>query len=85
MPDDLFGERIIMLNKEKVRPFANAKSNEFLRETVLMNITSLWQCRAAYLHATSAAVHGSWHAIVDRFPDVLLLVKHFIKDSVFKL
>lgn len=41
MADDRFGERIILLNKEKIRPSANAKSDEFLREIVAMNVISL--------------------------------------------
>ena len=30
MANDHFGEKIILLNKEKVRPSSNAKSDEFL-------------------------------------------------------
>ncbi len=29
MTDDRFGERIVLLNKEKVHPSANASTNEF--------------------------------------------------------
>ena len=41
MADDRFGEKIILLNKEKIRLSANAKSDEFLREIVVMNVISL--------------------------------------------
>ena len=41
MADDRFGERIILLNKEKIRPLANAKSDEFLREVVALNVLLL--------------------------------------------
>ncbi len=40
MADNRFGKRIILLNKNKIRPFANTISNEFLRETIPMNVIS---------------------------------------------
>lgn len=39
--DDQFGETIIMLNKQNINPSANAKLDEFFRETILQNILSL--------------------------------------------
>lgn len=30
VPDNWFGEKIIMLNNENINPFTNAKSDEFL-------------------------------------------------------
>lgn len=38
MADDRFGKKIVLLNKEKVYPSANASTDEFLREIVSMNI-----------------------------------------------
>ncbi len=83
MADDRFGERIILLNKEKVRPSANAKSDEFLRETVALNVLSLWACKEAVSRATSATSHGNRHSLVAKLPDVSLLVKHMTDDSIF--
>lgn len=37
-----------MLNKEKIRPSANAKVDEILRDAASMNAISLWQCRDAF-------------------------------------
>ncbi len=47
MANNRFGKRIILLNKEKISPSANASSNEFLRKTVAMNVISFWKCREA--------------------------------------
>lgn len=84
MADDRFGEKIILLNKEKVRPSSNAKSDEFLRETVALNVLSLWSCKEAVSRATGATSHGNRHSLVAKLPDVSLLVKHMIEDSIFK-
>ena len=84
MFDDRFGERIILLNKEKVCPSANAKTDEFLRETVALNILSLWLCKEAVSRATGATSHGNRHSLVAKLPDVSLLVKHMIDDSIFE-
>lgn len=84
MADDRFGERIILLNKEKVRPSANAKSDEFLREVVALNVLSLWKCREAVSRTTGATSHGNRHSLVAKLPDVSLLIKHMAGDSIFE-
>ncbi len=84
MADDRFGERIILLNKEKVCPSANAKSDEFLRETMALNVLSLWSCKEVVLRATGATSYGNRHSLVAKLPDVSLLVKHMIDDSIFE-
>lgn len=43
MPDDRFGEPITMLNKEKFRPSANAKTDEFFREVIGSSVIPLWR------------------------------------------
>lgn len=83
MADDRFGETIIMLNKEKVRPSANAKSDEFLRETVALNVMSLWKCKEVMARVTATS-HGNHHSLVSTFPDISLLVKHLVEDAVFE-
>ena len=40
MANNWFDERIILLNKEKVRLFANAKSDEFFWKIVTLNVLS---------------------------------------------
>lgn len=41
MANDCFRKGIILLNKEKVQPLANAKLHEFLREVVALNVLLL--------------------------------------------
>ncbi len=83
MADDRFGERIILLNKEKVHPSANTKSDEFLRKTVALNVLSLWTCKEAVSRATGATSDGNRHSLVAKLPDVSLLVEHMTDDSIF--
>lgn len=83
MADDRFGERIVLLNKEKVRPSANAKSDELLREIVALNVLSLWKCKEAVSRATGATSHGNCHSLVAKLPDISLLVKHMTENSIF--
>ncbi len=84
MADDRFGERIILLNKEKICPSANITSDEFLREIVAMNVISLWKCQEAVSHATGAISHGNQHSLTAKLPDILLLVKHMTEDFLFR-
>ena len=84
MSNDWFGEKIILLNKKKVRPSANAKTDEFLRKTVVLNVLSLWLCKETISRATGATSHGNRHSLVAKLPDVSLLVKHMIDDSIFE-
>lgn len=84
MADDRFGERIILLNKEMICPSANASSDEFLRETVAMNVISLWKCREAISRTTGATSHGNRDSLAAKLPDVSLLVKHMTEDSLFR-
>ncbi len=48
MADNRFGERIILLNKEKVRPSANTKSDEFFWKKIAFNVMWLWHVKRWY-------------------------------------
>ena len=84
MSDDQFGERIILLNKEKVCPFTNAKTDEFFKETVVLNILSFWLCKKAVSRAIRATFHNNRHSLVAKLLDASLLVKHMIDNSIFE-
>lgn len=47
MADNCFGKRIILFNKKKVGPLANAKLDKFLKEVIALNILPSWKCREA--------------------------------------
>lgn len=49
VPNDEFGETIILFNKENMNPSINAKSDQFLRKTVLQNILLLYNSKKAFL------------------------------------
>lgn len=83
MANDRFGERIILSNKEKVYPSANAKSDEFLRKIVALNVLSLWSCKEVISRATDATSHGNCHSFIAKLSDISLLIKHIIDDSIF--
>ena len=84
VPDDRFGKYIIMRNKENIIPFANAKSDEFLWETVSRNILSLWNSKAVLLQAARSILHGNQHSTISNFSDVYYLVIIFANKSAFK-
>ena len=83
MADDRFGKKIILLNKEKIHLSANIISDKFLRETVVINIVSLWKCQEVVFRATGATLYGNCHSFAIRLPDILLFVKHMIEHSLF--
>ncbi len=83
--DNRFGETIIKLNKEKVRPSANAKSDVFLRETIVLNVMSLWKSKEVLTQATGATRHRNCHLVVDTRSDVILMVKLIQETKVFKI
>ncbi len=84
MADNRFGERMILLNKEKVCPSANAKSDEFLGKTVALNVLSLWSYKEIVSRATGVTSYDNHYSFVAKLPDVSLLVKHIINESIFK-
>lgn len=83
VPDNRFGETIIMLNKENINPSTNAKSDEFLRETVLQNVLSLCNSKEALSQATGSTSHGNRHSTVSSYLAVCYLVKLLTNEAVF--
>lgn len=84
IPDDRFGETIIKLNKEKVRPSANAKTDEFLREVVAPNVLTLWKSKKVMAKVVKATDHGNRHKVVNSFHDVTFVVNLLLLESVFE-
>ncbi len=83
MTNDRFGERIILLIKEKVRLSTNTKSDEFLWEIVALNVLPLWAYKEVVSRATSATFHSNCHFLVAKLLDLSLLVKQMTDDSIF--
>ncbi len=83
MANDQFGERIILLNKEKVCPSSNVKSDEFFQKTVALNVLLLWAYKEAISRATDATSYGNCHFLIAKLPDVSFLVKHMTDNSIF--
>lgn len=84
MADNRFGKTIIMLNKEKVQPLANAKSDSFLCKTVALNVMLLWKCKEIMARITWATFYGNRHLLVSIFPDMSLLVTHLVEHKAFE-
>ena len=81
--DDRFGETIIKLNKEFIRPSANAASDRHLREVISLNVLALLKCKEVMARATGATSHGNCHAVVDTKHDVQLVVDHLMEQEAF--
>lgn len=83
--NDQFEEIIIKLNKEKVRPFANAKFDIFLYKTITLNITSFWKSKKILILATSVTQHGNYYLVVDIHSDINFMVKLIQETVIFKI
>ncbi len=83
--DDWFGEIIIKLNKKKVRPSANTKSDVFLREIIALNVTSLWKGIEVLVQAIRAIWHENHHLVIDTRSDVIFMVKLIQEIEIFKI
>ena len=82
---DRHGDTVIRENKDKVRPSANAKSDDFLRKTVARNIPTLWACKAAMYRSTGATEYGYRHSSVDASHDVALISNTLSVARVFEM
>lgn len=84
MATDRFGEKIILLNKENVCFFVNAKSDEFVRQTVALNILLLWSYKKVVSRALYATFFGNCNALVTKLSDISFLIKYISNNSKFK-
>ena len=80
---DRHGETVIRENKDKVRPSANAKDDDFLRITVARNIPSLLACKQAMKGATGARGWGNRHSTVKKFSDVISVASSVVEERIF--
>ena len=78
------GEIVIRENKDKVRPSANAKSDELLRKTVARNVPTLLACKAAMYKSAGATDYGYRHSPVDAMHDVALIANTLPEARVFE-
>ena len=81
---DRHGETIIRENKDKVRPSANAKDDNFLRDTVARNIPTFRACKRAMYESTGSTKYGTQHSLVNTFHDVALIAKTLAENRVFE-
>ena len=82
--NDWFGEIIIKKNKDKVKPSANAISDEFLREIIVLNIISLAKTREVMARKSSVTNHGNHYSAVNNTIDISKLVQLLVEDGVFE-
>ena len=45
---------------------------------------SLWKCLETVSHTTRAILHGNFHRLTTKVPDVSLLMKYMIEDFLFQ-
>ena len=72
--NDQFSETIIKENKDKVKPSVNATSNEFLRETIALNIISLAKIKEIIAKKSGTTNHDNHHSMINNTVDVSKLV-----------
>ena len=79
---DRHGETVIRANKDKVRPSANAKDDDFLRVTVARNVPSLLACKQVLFRATGARDWSNRHSAVKKFPDVISVARTMLEERI---
>ena len=82
--DNRFGKTIIKLNKEKIRPSANAKSDNFFRNVVAPNVLTLWKSKEVMANTCGATDHGNCHSVVDTYYNVMFIIDLLVLDKVFE-
>lgn len=45
----------------------------------------LWECKEIMANMTSITSYKNCHLMIFTFPDILLLVKHLVKDALTKI
>ena len=83
-PDDRFGETIIKLNKEKIRPSSNAKADYNLREVISLNVLALWKNKEIMARATGATRHGNHHSVVRSDEDISSVLNLLVAEDPFQ-
>ncbi len=83
MANNWFGKKIILLNKKRIYLSINISSNKFLREIIVINVIFLWKYQEAVSHIIRATLHINCHSFVAKLPNVSLLIKYIIEDSLF--
>lgn len=83
MANNQFVKKIILLNKEKICLSANTISNKFLRKIIPMNMISLWKYQEVVSYATEKTLYGNCQNLAVKLPNILLLIKHITKGSLF--
>lgn len=84
LANDQFGEKIILLNKEKICLFANAKFDEFLEKIVVLNVLSLWLYKKVILYAIGITFYNNCHFFIAKLLDIFFLLKYIADDFIFE-
>ena len=81
---DRHSETIIRENKDKVRPSANAKDDNFFRDTIARNVPIFRARKRAPYECTGSTRYGTRHSLVNTFHDVALIAKTLAENRVFE-
>lgn len=83
MADDQFCKKIILLNKEKIYLFTNAKLDKFLEKIVVFTILSLLSYNQVVSYIIDTASYNNYHFFIFKIPDISFLIKYITNDSIF--
>lgn len=70
--------------KNKIRLLVNKSLDEFLKETIILNIISLDKTRMIIVKKSVTTNYGNYYFLVNNIFDILKLVQLLVKDAVFK-
>lgn len=82
--DNWFGKTFIKENKNKVKPSANAILDQFLKETVVLNIISFAKIREVMTRENGTTNYRNHHLVINNTIDILKLIFLLVKDGNFE-
>ena len=75
---------IIKLNKEKIKPSSNAKTDHNLKEVISLNVLALWKSKKVMAQATGATRYENCHSVVKSNKDISTVVNLLAAETSFQ-
>lgn len=75
---------IIKLNKEKIRPSSNVKTDYNLKKVIAFNVLVLWQSKKIMAQIMGATKHENHHFAMKLDKDISAIVNILIKKAFFQ-
>ena len=82
--NNCFDKTIIKLNKEKIRPSSNVKTDYNFREIISLNVLALWKSKKIIARAIEAKRYGNCHLMVKSDQDISFVMNLLVAEAPFQ-